>query len=175
MIGGAWSRRETIRAMLRVGSGLDVHAFALDVPLWLGGILIPHSHGLAGHSDGDVAVHALIDALLGAAGRGDIGEWFPSTDERWRRVRSTEMLRHVWSALKDDDWRLENVDLTIVAAEPRLAGYRQPMRLAIADALTCEIGQVSLKATTTDGLGAIGRAEGILAMATALLWRDDDQ
>ena len=160
--------------MLPVGSGVDVHAFADGVPLWLGGILIPHPRGLAGHSDGDAAVHALIDALLGAAGRGDIGEWFPSSDARWRDARSTAMLRHVWTALKDDEWRLENVDLTIVAAEPRLAGYRQPMRLAIADALTCQIGQVSLKATTTDGLGAFGRAEGILALATTLLWRDDE-
>jgi 2-C-methyl-D-erythritol 2,4-cyclodiphosphate synthase len=159
----------------RVGSGVDVHAFAEGIPLWLGGILVPHPRGLAGHSDGDAAVHALIDALLGAAGRGDIGEWFPSTDERWRGVRSTEMLRHVWTALYADGWRLENVDLTIVAAEPRLATYRYQMRLVLADALGCSIGQVSLKATTTDGLGALGRAEGILAMATALLWLSDDQ
>jgi 2-C-methyl-D-erythritol 2,4-cyclodiphosphate synthase len=159
--------------MQRVGSGLDVHAFADGVPLWLGGVHIPHSRGLAGHSDGDAAIHALIDALLGAAGRGDIGEWFPSSDPRWRNARGSEMLRQVWAALSADDWRLENVDLTIVAAEPRLAPYRQPMRLAIADALGCGIGQVSLKATTTDGLGAFGRGEGVLAMATALLWRDD--
>src|SRR5437870_4161386 len=142
MIGAAWSRRETIRAMLRVGSGLDVHAFALDVPLWLGGILIPHSHGLAGHSDGDVAVHALIDALLGAAGRGDIGEWFPSTDERWRRVRSTEMLRHVWTALQADGWQLENADLTIVAAEPRLAPYQAQMQSALAEAIGCATARI---------------------------------
>jgi 2-C-methyl-D-erythritol 2,4-cyclodiphosphate synthase len=160
--------------VIRVGSGLDVHAFADGVSLWLGGILIPHSRGLAGHSDGDAAVHALIDALLGAAGRGDIGDWFPSTDERWRGARSTELLRHVWGALKHDDWWLENVDLTIVAAEPRLAPYRQPMRQALADALGCSIAQVSLKATTTDGLGALGRAEGVLAMATVLLRMEDD-
>jgi 2-C-methyl-D-erythritol 2,4-cyclodiphosphate synthase len=159
--------------MRRVGSGLDVHAFAEGVPLWLGGIQIPHSRGLAGHSDGDAALHALIDALLGATGRGDIGEWFPSSDERWRDVRSTEMLRHVWSALTADDWRLENIDLTLVASEPRLAGYRYQMRMALADALGCSIRQVSLKATTTDGLGALGRGEGILAMATVLLWRED--
>ena len=160
--------------MLRVGSGVDVHAFADGVPLWLGGILIPNPRGLAGHSDGDAAVHALIDALLGAAGRGDIGEWFPSTDERWRGARSTDLLRHVWSTLYSDDWRLENVDLTLVASEPRLAPYRYPMRQALADILGCSVFQVSLKATTTDGLGALGRAEGILAMATALLWQDDD-
>jgi 2-C-methyl-D-erythritol 4-phosphate cytidylyltransferase/2-C-methyl-D-erythritol 2,4-cyclodiphosphate synthase len=160
--------------MIRIGSGIDVHAFADGVPLWLGGIRIPHPRGLAGHSDGDAAIHALIDALLGASGRGDIGEWFPPTDERWRGVRSTEMLRHVWTALRADGWRLRNADLTIVAAEPRLAGFRLPMRHALADAMGCSFTQVSLKATTTDGLGALGRAEGILASATVLLARDDD-
>ena len=159
--------------MQRVGSGLDVHAFADGVPLWLGGIQIPHERGLAGHSDGDAAIHALIDALLGAAGRGDIGEWFPSSDDRWRDARSTDMLKLVWTELTADDWHLENIDLTLVASEPRLAPFRYQMRLALADVLGCSIGQVSLKATTTDGLGALGRAEGILAMATALLWRED--
>jgi 2-C-methyl-D-erythritol 2,4-cyclodiphosphate synthase len=159
--------------MIRVGTGLDVHAFSPGVPLWLGGVEIPHSRGLAGHSDGDAAVHAVIDALLGAAGRGDIGEWFPSSDERWRGARSTELLRHVWAALKEDDWWLNNADVTIVASEPRLSGYRQPMRQALADALGCALGQISLKATTTDGLGALGRGEGVLALATVLLSRDD--
>jgi 2-C-methyl-D-erythritol 2,4-cyclodiphosphate synthase len=154
---------------MRVGSGLDVHAFADGLPLWLGGVLIPHPRGLAGHSDGDAVVHALIDALLGAAGRGDIGDWFPSTDERWRAARSTEMLRHVWKDLSAQDWWLENADLTIVAREPRLAPFRQPMRQALADALSCPIGKISIKATTTDGLGALGRAEGVLATATVLL------
>jgi 2-C-methyl-D-erythritol 2,4-cyclodiphosphate synthase len=158
--------------MLRVGSGLDVHAFADGVPLWLGGVLIPHPRGLAGHSDGDAVVHALIDALLGAAGRGDIGDWFPSTDQRWRDARSTELLRHVWRDLSAQDWRLENADLTIVASEPRLAPFRQPMRQALADVLSCSIGQIGVKATTTDGLGAIGRAEGVLATATVLLSSD---
>jgi len=155
--------------MLRIGSGIDVHAFAEGVPLWLGGILIPHPRGLAGHSDGDAVVHALIDALLGAAGLGDIGDWFPSTDERWRGAPSTEMLRHVWKDLSAQDWRLENADLTIVAHEPRLAPFRQPMRQALADALSCPIGKISVKATTTDGLGALGRGEGVLATATVLL------
>ena len=161
--------------MLRIGSGVDVHAFAEGVPLWLGGIHIPHRRGLAGHSDGDAAIHALIDALLGAAGRGDIGEWFPSTEERWRGASSTALLRHVWSALHADGWRLSNVDITVVASEPRLAPYRYQMRQALAEALACGMPQVSLKATTTDGLGALGRAEGVLAMAVALLWRDDDE
>jgi 2-C-methyl-D-erythritol 2,4-cyclodiphosphate synthase len=161
--------------MMRVGNGVDVHAFAEGLPLWLGGIHIPHTHGLAGHSDGDAAVHALIDALLGAAGRGDIGEWFPSSETRWRGIRSTEMLRYVWSALHEDGWRIENADLTLVAAHPRLATYRYQMRQALADSLAVSLTQISVKATTTDGLGALGRGEGLLALATALLWRAEDQ
>ena len=156
----------------RVGNGVDVHAFAEGVPLWLGGVHVPHPRGLAGHSDGDVVVHALIDALLGAAGRGDIGEWFPSSDERWKGARSPDLLRSVWSALEADGWRLENADLTVVAAEPRLAPYRQAMRASLADALGVAVDQVSVKATTSDGLGALGRAEGVLAFATALLSRE---
>jgi 2-C-methyl-D-erythritol 2,4-cyclodiphosphate synthase len=137
--------------------------------LWLGGVLIPHPRGLVGHSDGDAVVHALIDALLGAASRGDIGDWFPSTEERWRGARSTDLLRHVWADLAAQDWWLQNADLTIVASEPRLAPFRQPMRQALADALNCPVGKISVKATTTDGLGALGRAEGVLASATVLL------
>jgi 2-C-methyl-D-erythritol 2,4-cyclodiphosphate synthase len=158
----------------RVGSGVDVHAFAPGVPLWLGGINIPHPKGLAGHSDGDAAIHALIDALLGAAARGDIGEWFPSTDQRFKGMRSTEMLRQVWAALYTSDWRIENVDITIIAQEPRLAQYRYAMRQTIADTLNVDMQLVALKATTTDGLGAMGRAEGVLALATTLLRRLDD-
>jgi 2-C-methyl-D-erythritol 2,4-cyclodiphosphate synthase len=160
--------------VIRVGSGLDVHAFTHGVPLWLGGVLIPHPRGLAGHSDGDAATHALIDALLGATARGDIGAWFPSTDPRWRGARSTDMLRHVWETLRADGWRLENADLTIVGAEPRLAPYRAQMQSALALPLGCDADRISVKATTTDGLGALGRAEGILASAVALLARDAD-
>jgi 2-C-methyl-D-erythritol 2,4-cyclodiphosphate synthase len=159
--------------VLRVGSGIDVHAFADGVPLWLGGVHIPHPGGLAGHSDGDAAIHALIDALLGAAGRGDIGEWFPSTDERFRGASGADLLRYVSTELSADGWQLENADLTIVAAEPRLAAFRSQMRQALAASLGCSVGRVSLKATTTDGLGAIGRAEGVLAMATVLLSRNE--
>jgi 2-C-methyl-D-erythritol 2,4-cyclodiphosphate synthase len=158
--------------MMRVGSGLDVHAFGDGLPLWLGGVLIPHPRGLVGHSDGDAATHALIDALLGAAVRDDIGQWFPASDARWRGARSTDMLRHVWTTLRATGWRLENADVTIVASQPRLAGYRFPMRQAMADALGCSSDLVSVKATTTDGLGALGRAEGVMASAVALLSRD---
>jgi len=158
--------------VLRVGNGVDVHAFAAGVPLWLGGVLVPHDRGLAGHSDGDVVTHAVIDALLGAAGRGDVGEWFPSSDERWRGARGSDFVRRVWSALSADGWRIENVDITVLAAEPRLAPHRLAMRHALAGALAVSLDAVSLKATTTDGLGAVGRAEGILAFASVLLSRD---
>jgi 2-C-methyl-D-erythritol 2,4-cyclodiphosphate synthase len=157
----------------RVGNGVDVHAFAEGVPLWLGGVLIPHPRGLAGHSDGDAAIHALIDALLGATGGGDIGQWFPSSDERWRGAQSLDLLAVVWSALAVDGWHVENADLTIVAAEPRLGPHREAMRTALAASLNVHPSQVSVKATTTDGLGAMGRAEGILAFATVLLARPD--
>jgi 2-C-methyl-D-erythritol 4-phosphate cytidylyltransferase/2-C-methyl-D-erythritol 2,4-cyclodiphosphate synthase len=157
--------------VLRVGCGLDAHAFADGVPRWLGGVQIAHPRGLAGHSDGDAAVHALVDALLGAAGRGDIGEWFPASDERWRGARSTDLLARVWGSLAGEGWRLENADLTLVAREPRLAPHRAAMRQALAAALGCGSEAISVKATTTDGLGAVGRGEGVLALATALLSR----
>ena len=155
----------------RVGTGLDAHAFAEGIPLRLGGVEIPHPRGLAGHSDGDAAAHAVIDALLGAANRGDIGEWFPSSDARWRGARGTDLLSRVWSSLSGDGWRLENVDLTLIASEPRLSAHRTAMRQALAAALDCPVERVSLKATTTDGLGAFGRGEGVLALASALLSR----
>jgi 2-C-methyl-D-erythritol 2,4-cyclodiphosphate synthase len=155
--------------MLRVGSGLDAHAFADGVPLWLGGVLVPHARGLAGHSDGDAACHALVDALLGAANRGDIGTWFPSADDRWQGARSTRLLETVWASLAADGWGLVNADLTIVAREPRLAPYRDQMRRALSEALGARPEQVSVKFTTTDSLGATGRGEGVLAQATVLL------
>jgi 2-C-methyl-D-erythritol 2,4-cyclodiphosphate synthase len=158
--------------MLRVGTGLDVHAFANGVPLWLAGVRIPSERGLAGHSDGDVACHAAIDALLGAAGRGDIGEWFPSSDPQWREARSTGLLRQVWDVLRNDGWQLHNLDITIVADQPRLAPYRAQMRQGMAAALGCSVECVSLKATTSDGLGSLGRGEGVLALAAVLLSRD---
>jgi 2-C-methyl-D-erythritol 2,4-cyclodiphosphate synthase len=156
----------------RVGSGLDVHAFAAGTPLWLGGVSIDHPRGLAGHSDGDAVLHAVIDALLGAAGRGDIGEWFPSSDERFRGAASTDLLRTVWVALAVDGWRVENLDVTVVGNEPRLSAHKAAMRAAIADALNVAQDVVSVKATTTDGLGAMGRSEGLTAQAVVLLAKD---
>lgn len=157
--------------VLRVGNGLDVHAFVEGVPLWLGGVQLQHPRGLAGHSDGDAAVHALIDALLGAAGRGDIGTWFPSSDDTWAGVRSSELLDRVWSALSQDGWRLENADITIVAREPRLAEHRDAMQAALSAILGARA--VSVKATTTDGLGLTGRGEGLAAIASVLLSREN--
>jgi 2-C-methyl-D-erythritol 4-phosphate cytidylyltransferase / 2-C-methyl-D-erythritol 2,4-cyclodiphosphate synthase len=155
--------------MLRVGSGIDVHTFADGVPLWLGGVEIPHPRGLAGHSDGDAATHAIIDALLGATGQGDIGEWFPSSDPQWHGARGTDLLARVWTRLAADGWHLENADLTIVAGEPRLSAHRHRMRAALAGALGCPATCISIKATTTDGLGPLGHGEGILAMAVVLV------
>ncbi len=152
---------------------MDVHRLVDGLPLWLGGVLIPHDRGLEGHSDGDVVVHAVVDALLGATGRGDIGEWFPSSDPRWRGARSTDLLAHVWSTLRSEGWRIENVDVTVLAREPRLAPHRAAMRVALARALETTEGAVSVKATTTDGLGAVGRGDGIMAQAVALLSRTE--
>ncbi len=156
----------------RVGIGLDVHALAPGRRLVLGGVEIPHTHGLAGHSDGDALIHAIIDALLGAANRGDIGQWFPSSDQRWAGADSLELLRVVVSALRDEGWRLGNVDATIVAQAPRIGPHVAAMRERLGDALGLPLDAVSVKATTTDHLGAIGRAEGIAAQAVALMIRD---
>ena len=158
--------------MTSIGNGLDVHAYADGLPLWLAGVQVDHARGLAGHSDGDVATHALIDALLGASGRGDIGDWFPSSDPRWRGARSTELLREVWTTLLIDGWQLGNADLTIVAREPRLAPYRDAMRQCLADVLSAPVEHVSVKFSTTDGLGALGHGDGVLALASALLTYD---
>jgi 2-C-methyl-D-erythritol 2,4-cyclodiphosphate synthase len=159
------------RSWPRVGSGLDVHAFGEAIPLILGGVEIPFDRGLAGHSDGDVLTHAVIDALLGAAGRGDIGRWFPSTDPRWAGADSVEMLRTVMDALRGDGWQVVNVDATVVAQRPRLAEYVEAMRGRLAESLDVPAEDVSIKATTTDHLGALGRSEGIAALAVALLVR----
>jgi 2-C-methyl-D-erythritol 2,4-cyclodiphosphate synthase len=155
----------------RIGSGLDVHAFAEGIPLILGGVEIPFDRGLSGHSDGDALTHAVIDAVLGAVGRGDIGRWFPSSDSRWAGADSVEMLRTVVDSLHGDGWQIINVDATIVAQQPHLAEYTEAMRRRLADVLRIGVEDVSVKATTTDRLGAIGRSEGIAALATALVVR----
>jgi 2-C-methyl-D-erythritol 2,4-cyclodiphosphate synthase len=155
----------------RVGIGLDVHALEAGRRLVLGGIEIPHSAGLAGHSDGDALVHAIVDALLGAAARGDIGQWFPSSDQRWAGANSLLMLQTVVETLRTEGWQIVNVDATVIAQRPRIGPHIQAMRERLGSVLGLPIDAVSVKATTTDHLGALGRAEGIAAQAVALVVR----
>ena len=158
----------------RVGMGYDVHAFAPPSQarkLMLGGIVIPHDRGLAGHSDADVLVHALVDALLGAAALGDIGEHFPSSDARWRDAPSTHFLLHARDLLAERGWRIGNVDATIVAERPRLAPHIGAIRASLAAQLGCGEDAVSVKSKTTDGLGFAGRQEGIACYAVAQIER----
>jgi 2-C-methyl-D-erythritol 2,4-cyclodiphosphate synthase len=154
---------------MRVGIGYDVHPFAKGRPLTLGGVPITGEDGLSGHSDADALLHAIIDALLGAAGMGDIGQHFPSEDPAYAGADSKELLRHVAGLLKGAGYQVENVDATVIAERPRLGGHLGRMRQAIAAVLGVEDARVSVKATTHEGLGAIGRGEGIAAMAVALL------
>ncbi len=155
--------------MLRVGLGYDLHPYVAERPLVLGGVEVAYARGLAGHSDGDALTHAVIDALLGAAGLGDIGEWFPPTEATPRGVRSLALLAQVGAALRERGWRVVNVDTVIVAQEPRLAPCREAMRANLAGALDIPAERVNVKATAPERLGALGRAEGVAALATALL------
>ena len=154
---------------VRVGIGVDAHALAEGVPLVLGGVEIDHARGLAGHSDGDVIAHALIDALLGAAGLGDIGSLFPSTGATPQRVSSLALLGDAYAHVRQAGWRLVNADCVLVAEEPRIAPHRDEMRRRLGDAIG--EGEVNVRATTTDGLGFAGRREGLAAHAVALLER----
>jgi 2-C-methyl-D-erythritol 2,4-cyclodiphosphate synthase len=156
---------------LRVGIGIDAHALAEGVPLVLGGVAIEHPRGLAGHSDGDVIAHALIDALLGAAGLGDIGALFPSSDERWQGAASLDLLARAYGEVRDAGWTLVNADCILIGEEPRIAPYRLEMQQRLAEALGVKPDRVSVRATTTDGLGFTGRGEGLAAQAVALLER----
>ncbi len=155
----------------RVGFGYDVHAFVEGRPLVLGGITIPYAYGLSGHSDADTVIHAIVDALLGAAALGDIGMHFPSTDERWKNQPSTVFLTYTCDLLQQHNLTIGNVDATIVAERPKLAPHIELMRAHLAAHLHLDIGQVSVKATTTDGLGFAGRREGIACYAVALIER----
>jgi 2-C-methyl-D-erythritol 2,4-cyclodiphosphate synthase len=156
---------------LRVGIGIDAHAFEAGVPLVLGGVAIEYPRGLAGHSDGDVIAHALIDALLGAAGLGDIGSLFPSSDERWKGADSLDLLARAYSEVRGAGWKLVNADCILVGEEPRIAPQREKMQERLAAALAVEPGCVTVRATTTDRLGFTGRGEGLAAQAVALLER----
>ena len=155
--------------MMRVGQGVDVHPFDDDRPLILGGVRISDRGGLAGHSDADAVLHAIVDALLGALGLGDIGEYFPSDDERWKNADSAVFVREALRRL--DGAQIANVDVTILAQRPKLAPFREAMRDNIARLLALAAEQVNVKATTTDHLGFVGRGEGICAMAVvAVEW-----
>jgi 2-C-methyl-D-erythritol 2,4-cyclodiphosphate synthase len=154
---------------MRVGIGYDVHAFGEGDHVTLGGVRIPHPYGVVAHSDGDVALHALCDALLGAMALGDIGEHFPDSDPRWKGADSRRFLRHCAALVREHGWRFVNADLTVVAQEPRISPYRVQMRQNIADDLGVRLERINLKATTTEGLGALGRAEGLACQAIVLL------
>jgi 2-C-methyl-D-erythritol 2,4-cyclodiphosphate synthase len=153
--------------MIRCGIGYDVHRLAEGRKLILGGVEIPHSHGLEGHSDADVLLHAIADALLGAIGAGDIGQHFPNTDESIRGISSIEILRRVIKVLAEKNVRLVNIDATVLAEKPKLAPHIAAMRQTIADAIGTPDSNVSVKATTNEKLGAVGRSEGIAAIAIA--------
>ena len=153
----------------RTGIGFDTHRLVEGRKLILGGIEIPHPVGLLGHSDADVLTHALMDALLGAIADGDIGQHFPDTDPRWEGADSIELLRAVIARLRSKGWQVVNVDITVLAERPKLKPYIPAMRERLAEAMAIAPGFVSVKATTVEGLGAIGRREGISAMAVAMV------
>ncbi|MFB8829540.1 2-C-methyl-D-erythritol 2,4-cyclodiphosphate synthase [Azotobacter sp. CWF10] len=154
---------------MRIGHGYDVHRFAEGDFVTLGGVRIPHRFGLLAHSDGDVLLHALCDALLGAAALGDIGRHFPDTDPQFKGADSRVLLRHVVALVREKGWRVGNVDATIVAQAPKMAPHIEQMRLLIAEDLQVSVEQVNIKATTTEKLGFTGREEGIAVHAVALL------
>jgi 2-C-methyl-D-erythritol 2,4-cyclodiphosphate synthase len=158
---------------MRIGHGFDVHAYGPGDHLMVGGVAIPHSQGVIAHSDGDVALHALCDALLGAAALGDLGGMFPDTDPQWAGADSRELLRRVLHRVTRDGWRVGNADLTLIAQSPRMAQYIGEMRSRIAADLGVALSQVNLKATTTERLGFTGRGEGLAAHAVVLLHGPD--
>ncbi|MDP2562380.1 2-C-methyl-D-erythritol 2,4-cyclodiphosphate synthase [Psychrobium sp. 1_MG-2023] len=156
---------------MRIGHGFDVHKFGGPGPVIIAGVAIEHEQGLIAHSDGDVALHALCDALLGACAMGDIGHHFPDTDDNFKGVDSRELLRHVWQLIRAKGFIMGNLDLTIVAQAPKMAPHIESMRAIVAQDLACDLEQVNIKATTTEKLGYVGRKEGISAHAVVLLMK----
>jgi 2-C-methyl-D-erythritol 2,4-cyclodiphosphate synthase len=156
---------------LRVGIGVDAHAFSDEAALVLGGVDFPGERGLAGHSDGDVVAHALIDAVLGAAGLGDIGDLFPSGDQQWLDASSIRLLQRAYEVVRAGGWELVNADCVLIGEEPRITAVRDAMRARLAGAMGVELERVTVRATTTDELGFTGRREGLAAQAVALLQR----
>jgi 2-C-methyl-D-erythritol 2,4-cyclodiphosphate synthase len=158
-----------LRPQFRIGQGIDVHAFEEGEFVHLAGVRIPHIHGLKAHSDGDVVLHALADALLGALALGDIGQHFPDTDDEFKGADSRILLKHVYDLILKEGYMLGNADITVACERPKLAKHNLEMRQSIAEVLNADISQISVKATTTEKLGFTGRQEGILATATVLL------
>lgn len=155
--------------MIRIGHGFDVHKFGGIGPVIIGGVEVPYEQGLIAHSDGDVALHALCDALLGAIAAGDIGRHFPDTDDKWKGANSRDLLRDVYRRVKEQGYRLGNADVTIMAQAPKMAPHIEAMCQTIAQDLETDIGNVNVKATTTERLGFTGRKEGIATEAVVLL------
>ena len=155
---------------MRIGMGYDVHRLTEDRKLIIGGVEIPYEKGLLGHSDADVLVHAVMDALLGAAALGNIGQHFPDSDPSYRGISSLRLLKRVKSLITEAGYRIGNIDATVIAEQPKLAGYIEQMRANIAHVLDINMADVSVKATTTEGLGFAGRGEGIAAQASAVLF-----
>ncbi|WP_017461174.1 2-C-methyl-D-erythritol 2,4-cyclodiphosphate synthase [Dyella ginsengisoli] len=156
---------------MRIGQGFDVHAFGEGDFVTLGGVRVPHDRGLVAHSDGDVVIHALCDAIFGALAMGDIGKHFPPSDPQWRDADSRQFLRHAARLMKEQGYRLGNADVTVIAEAPKVGPHAQQMREYLAADLGCGIDRISIKATTTEKLGFTGRGEGIAAQACVLLER----
>jgi 2-C-methyl-D-erythritol 2,4-cyclodiphosphate synthase len=154
---------------MRIGQGIDIHPFDDSRPLILGGVRIAESGGLGGHSDADAVMHAIVDALLGAAGASDIGHYFPSSDERWRNAESSVFLKEAKRVIDEMEADISNIDVTVIAQRPKIAPHREAMETRIAEILDIPVGHVNIKATTADHLGFVGRGEGICAMAVALI------
>lgn len=154
---------------MRVGLGYDVHKLVLDRPLIMGGVEIPFEKGLLGHSDADVLIHAIMDSILGAAALGDIGNYFPDTDSKYKNISSLELLKHVKSLIEDNGFSIGNIDATIIAQKPKMSPHIQKMRENISSILGIELDQINIKATTEEGLGFTGSGCGISAQSIALL------
>ncbi|MFH0840317.1 MAG: 2-C-methyl-D-erythritol 2,4-cyclodiphosphate synthase [Candidatus Omnitrophota bacterium] len=154
---------------MRIGIGYDFHRLVKERKLFLGGVEIPYTKGLEGHSDADVVLHAICDALLGAAGFGDIGQHFPDYEPKYKGISSKELLKTVNAMLEKDKWRIGNIDIIMVMEEPKISPFREKIRVSIAETLNIDKEKVNIKATTTEGVGALGRGEAIAAQAAALL------
>ena len=156
---------------MRIGQGFDVHAFGEGDVVVLGGVRVPHRRGVVAHSDGDVVIHALCDAIFGALALGDIGRHFPPSDDRWRDADSRQFLRHAALLMSQHKYRLGNADITVICETPKVGPHAEAMRANLAEDLACEVARISIKATTTERLGFTGRGEGIAAQACVLLER----